>query len=91
MLEGSAGHGSGHGQVPHANPPPPPPRAPVSIEDLLATQNKLMRVLMCNEANRGVEHPRHHKQQDINMSYSDFQATHSPFFYGARDTLDADD
>jgi hypothetical protein len=55
LPEGSAGRG--RGQVPHANSPPPPPRAPISIEDLLATQNELMRVLMRNEANHGVDRP----------------------------------
>jgi hypothetical protein len=29
-------------------PPPPPPPSPVSLEQLLATQNELMRVLMEN-------------------------------------------
>jgi hypothetical protein len=71
IPEGSDGRGHGCGQVLHANPPPPPPRAPVSIEDLLATQNELMRVLMHNEANRGEERLQHHRQQDMNMSYSD--------------------
>jgi hypothetical protein len=64
IPEGSAGRGRGHGQVPPANPlpPPPPPQAPVSIEDLLATQNELMRVLVHNEANRGGECLQHHRQ-----------------------------
>jgi hypothetical protein len=57
ILEGSVGREHGHGQAPHANPPPPPPCAPISIEDLLATQNKLMRVLVQNEAHRGMDHP----------------------------------
>jgi hypothetical protein len=90
IPEGFAGRGHGRGQVPHANPLPPPPRAPVSIEDLLATQNELMRMLMRNEANRGVECPRHHRQQDMNTSYSDFLATHPPVVSGAKDPLDAD-
>jgi hypothetical protein len=55
IPEGSTGRGHGRGQVPLINPLPPPPWAPVSIDDLLATQNELMRVLMHNEANRGVE------------------------------------
>jgi hypothetical protein len=83
--------GRGHGQIPHANPPPPPPRAPVSIEDLLATQNELMRVLVRNEANRGEEHLQHPQQQDRNSSYSDFLSTPPPVFLGARDPLDPDD
>jgi hypothetical protein len=48
IPEGSAGRGRGCGQVLHANPPPPPPLSPVSIDDLLATQNELMRVLVRN-------------------------------------------
>jgi hypothetical protein len=91
IPEGSAGRGRGHGQVLHANPPPPTPWAPVSIEELLATQNELMRVLVRNEANRGVEHPQHHNYQDMNTSYSDFLATHLLAFSGAKDPLDADD
>jgi hypothetical protein len=89
IPEGSASHG--RGQVPHANPPPPPPWAPVSIEDLLTTQNELMRVLVRNEANRGEERLQHHRHQDMNKSYSDFLATHLSVFSGTRDLLDVDD
>jgi hypothetical protein len=39
----------------------PPPHAPVSIEELLATQNELMRVLLQNEAHRGTGHPQHYR------------------------------
>jgi hypothetical protein len=91
IPEGSTSRGHGRGQAPHANPPPPPPLAPVSIEDLLVTQNKLMRVLMQDEAHRGADHPRHHRQQDMNMSYSDFLATHPSVFSRVKDPLDADD
>jgi hypothetical protein len=46
----------GHGQAPRGNsPPPPPPRSPVSLEQLLVTQNDLMRLLMENEARRGAD------------------------------------
>jgi hypothetical protein len=55
IPEGSAGHGHGRGKAPRDNPLPPPPRAPVSIKELLATQNELMRVLVHNEALCGVE------------------------------------
>jgi hypothetical protein len=89
--KGSVGRGRGHGQVLHANQPPPPPRAPISIEELLATQNKLMRVLVLNEANRGEERLQHHRQQDMNTSYSDFLTTHPLDFSRARDPLDVDD
>jgi hypothetical protein len=61
IAEGSTGRGHGHGQVPDANPPPPQPYAPIIIEDLLATQNELMRVLVHNEANRGEERLEHHR------------------------------
>jgi hypothetical protein len=91
IPKGSIGHGRGCGQAPHANPLPPPPRAPVSIEELLATQNELMRVLVQNEAHRGVDHPQHHRQQDMNTSYSDFLATHLAVLSSAKDLLDVDD
>jgi hypothetical protein len=58
IAEGSIGHG----HAPHVNPPPPPSCAPDNIEDLLATQNELMRVLMQNEAHRGIDRPQHHRQ-----------------------------
>jgi hypothetical protein len=43
----------GRGQVPHGNAPPPPPRSPVSLEQLLATQNDLMRRLVDNDEHHG--------------------------------------
>jgi hypothetical protein len=50
--------GRGHGQVPCGNPSTPPrPHPPVSIEQLLATQNELMGVLVQNEERRGPKHP----------------------------------
>jgi hypothetical protein len=48
--EGSAGRG--HGQVPRGGAPP---RPPVSPEQLLATQNGLMRRLIENDERCGVE------------------------------------
>jgi hypothetical protein len=48
-------------------------------------------VLVRNEANHREERLQHHRQQDMNTSYYDFLATHSPVFFGARDPLDADD
>jgi hypothetical protein len=90
ILEGSVDRGHSRGQVPHTDPPAPPPQAPVSIEDLLATQNEFMRVLMPNEANCGEELLQHPRQQDRNSSFSDFLATHPLVFLGARDPLDVD-
>jgi hypothetical protein len=40
-------------------PPPPPPPLPVSLKQLLATQNELMRVLMENLVQREVRSPYH--------------------------------
>jgi hypothetical protein len=82
--EGSAGRGRGH--VPRGSAPPPPP---VSLEQLLATQNDLMRRLIENDERRGAERqqPRH---QERDSSYSDFLATHPPIFADAIDPLEAD-
>jgi hypothetical protein len=41
--------GRGRGQAPCGNVPPPPPHAPVSLDQLLATQNDLMRLIVENE------------------------------------------
>jgi hypothetical protein len=51
IPEESVGHG--HGQVPHGSAQPPPPRPPVSLEQLLATQNDLMQRLVENDERRG--------------------------------------
>jgi hypothetical protein len=48
--EGSVG--CGRGQIPCGGAPPPPP---VSLEQLLATQNDLMRRLVENDERRGAE------------------------------------
>jgi hypothetical protein len=50
--------GRGRGQVPHGGAPPPPP---VSLEQLLATQNDLVRRLVENDEHHGTERqqPRH--------------------------------
>jgi hypothetical protein len=48
-------------------------------------------VLMHNEANRGEERLQHHRQQDMNTSYSDFLANDLPVFSRARDPVDVDD
>jgi hypothetical protein len=48
IPEGSVGRG--HGQVPHGGAPPRPPD---SLEQLLVTQNDLMRRLVENDKCRG--------------------------------------
>jgi hypothetical protein len=50
ILEGSVGRG--RGQVPRGGAPPPPP---ISLEQLLATQNELMRRLIENDERHGTE------------------------------------
>jgi hypothetical protein len=85
--EGSTGRG--HGQIPRGDAPPPPPPPPVSLEQLLAMQNDLMRRLVENDERRGAEHqqPRH---QERDSSYSDFLATHPLVFADVTDPLEAD-
>jgi hypothetical protein len=72
----------GHGQAPRGNAPPPPPCPPVSLEQLLAAQNDLMRRLVENDERHGVEcqQPRY---QERDLSYSDFLSTHLPVFSDA--------
>jgi hypothetical protein len=86
-TEGSARRG--RGQVPRGGAPPPPPRPPVILEQLLATQNDLMRKLIENDERHGAEHqqPRH---QERDSSYSDILTTHPPVFIDATDPLEAD-
>jgi hypothetical protein len=84
IPEGSVGRG--RGQVPRGGAPPPPP---VSLEQLLAMQNDLVRRLVENDECRGAERqqPQH---QERDSSYSDFLATHPPVFADATDHLEAD-
>jgi hypothetical protein len=79
----------GHGQVPCGGAPPSPPRPPVSLEQLLATQNDLMRRLVENDERRGAERqqPRHHERDS---SYLDFLAIHPLVSAYATDPLEAD-
>jgi hypothetical protein len=51
--EGSLGRG--RGQVPRGSAPPPSPPQTVSLEQLLATQNDLMRRLIENDERRGAK------------------------------------
>jgi hypothetical protein len=41
--------GRGRGLAPQSNAPPPPPRPPVSLEQLLATQNDMVRRFVEND------------------------------------------
>jgi hypothetical protein len=86
IPEGSVGRG--RDQVPHGSVPPPP-RPPVSLEQLLATQDDLMRRLVENDERRGAEYqqPRH---QERDSSYSDFLVSHPPVFADATDPLEMD-
>jgi hypothetical protein len=59
IPEGFAPRGRGRGQPSRGNAPPPSPHPPVSLEQLLATQNELMTLLIQNEARRGAERPQH--------------------------------
>jgi hypothetical protein len=87
IPEGSVGRGCG--QVPRGGAPCPPPRPPVGLEQLLATQNDLMRRLVENDECRGAEHqqPRHQERDSL---YSNFLATHPRVFADATDPLEAD-
>jgi hypothetical protein len=87
IPEGSIRRGCG--QVPRGGALPPPPCPPVSLEQLLATQNYLMGRLVENDEHRGAERqqPQH---QERDSSYSDFLATHLPVFADATDPLVVD-
>jgi hypothetical protein len=68
-----------------------PPRPSVSLEQLLATQNELMILLIQNEARHGAERPQHPRHQDMNTSYSEFLVIHPPLFSREKDPLEPDD
>jgi hypothetical protein len=87
IPEGSVGRG--HAHVPRGSAPPPTPQLPVSLEQLMATRNDLMRRLVENDERCGTElqQPRHRERVS---SYSDFLSTHPPVFADATDPLDAD-
>jgi hypothetical protein len=60
----------------------------VIIEQLLAMQNELMRVLMENLMHHGVRQPHH--QLVMDSSYTNFLVTHTPTFAEAADPLVVD-
>jgi hypothetical protein len=60
----------------------------MSLEQLLAMQNELLRVLTENLVQREV-HPPHH-QPGVETSYTDFLVTHPPTFVEAIDPLEVD-
>jgi hypothetical protein len=69
----------------HATPKPPPL---VSLEQLLAMQNEVMRVLTENLVQREVRPP--HRQLGVESSYTDLLATHPPMFAEVTNPLEAD-
>jgi hypothetical protein len=77
-----------HNAARETTPPSPPPPPPVSIKQLLATQNKLIRVLTENLVKREVRPP--HCQPGVETYYTDFLATHPPTFTDADDPLATD-
>jgi hypothetical protein len=68
--------------------PPPPPLPPMSLEQLLAIQNELMRVLTENLMQR--EARLSHCHLGVETSYTDFLVTRPPTFAEAIDPLEAD-
>jgi hypothetical protein len=74
-------------ELPPLPPSPPPPPPLMSLEQLLATQNELMRVLTENLVHYGVRQPHH---QPVTDSYTDFLAMHPLTFIEATDSLEAD-
>jgi hypothetical protein len=63
IPKGSVGCGCGH--VPRGGAPPPPPRPRISLEQLLAMQNDLIRSLVENDKHRGAERQQpQHQERD---------------------------
>jgi hypothetical protein len=79
----------GRGQVPRGGAPPPPPRLPISLEQLLAMQNDLMRRLVENDERHGAERQQR-RHQERHSSYSDFLPTHPPVFADVTNPPEAD-
>jgi hypothetical protein len=77
-----------HNAARRTPPPPPPPPSPVSLEQLLATQNELMRVLTENLVPHEARPP--HRQPGVETSYTNFLVTHPPTFAEATNPLEAD-
>jgi hypothetical protein len=76
-----------HGTLRPPVPMPSPLTSPVSLEQLLASQNAIMqRLAEIGECQVG--HSQHH-QQPQNSSYLDILATHPPVFVETTDPLEA--
>jgi hypothetical protein len=96
ILDVPEGSSARHGAAPteprgaalEAPPPPPSPLPLVSIEQLLAMQNELMRVLTKNLVHQGGRQSHH--QQVLESSYTDFLEMHPPMFTEASDPLEAE-
>jgi hypothetical protein len=76
--------------VPEGSAPLPPPCPPVSLEQMLATQNELMNLSIQNETRHGAKQPLHPRCRDMNTFYSKFLSTHPSLFSGVKDPLEAD-
>jgi hypothetical protein len=74
IPEGSVGRG--RGQAPCGNAPPPPPRPLVSLEQLLAMQNDLMRRLVENDERRGANASNLDTKRGIYHTWTFWQLTH---------------
>jgi hypothetical protein len=80
----------GRGQAPRANTPLPlPPHPSISLEQPLATQYDMMRLLMENEMCRWADQQQP-RQEDRDSSYSDFLVTQPPVFAEVTDPLEVD-
>jgi hypothetical protein len=79
----------GRGQVPRGGAPPPQSQPPVSLEQLLVTQNDLMSRIVENDecCGAGRYQPKHQERDSL---YSDFLANHPPVFADATNPLEAD-
>jgi hypothetical protein len=71
--EGSVGHG--RGQVPCGGAPPPPPEPLVSLEQLLATHNDLVRRLIENDERRRAERQHPDTKRGILRTHTFWQLT----------------
>jgi hypothetical protein len=92
VLEPSNAHAGAvmnelHNAARRTPPPLPPPPSPVNLEQLLVTQNELIRVLTENLVQCEARPP--HREPGVETSYTDFLVMHPPTFAEATDPLEA--